>query len=80
MSWNSKDDAFFFDLSNMTLNSDDLETKRGRLSLTSKVFDPLGLLTLFIVRAKSMFQELWSRGLQWDDKLPDDILHFLYYW
>ena len=74
MSWNSKDDAFFFDLSNMTLNSDDLETKRGRLSLTSKVFDPLGLLTLFIVRAKSMFQELWSRELQWDDKLPDDIL------
>ena len=44
------------------------------LSLTPKVFDPMGLLAPFIIRAKIQFQELWSRGLQWDDKLPDDIL------
>ena len=74
MSWNTEDDVFFFELSNRILNNDDPETKRSLLSLTSKVFDPMGLLAPFIVRAKILFQELWSRGLQWDDKLPDDIL------
>ena len=34
----------------------------------------MGLLSPFVIRAKIMFQELWSRGLQWDDKLPDDIV------
>ena len=74
MSWNTENDVFFFELSNRILNNDDPETKRSLLSLTSKVFDPMGLLVPFIVRAKILFQELWSRGLQWDDKLPDDIL------
>ena len=60
MSWNTEDDVFFFDLSNKILNSDNPETKRSLLSLASKVFDPLGLLAPFIVRAKILFQELWS--------------------
>ena len=74
MSWNTEDDVFFFELSNRILNNDDPETKRSLLSLASKVFDPMGLLAPFIVRAKILFQELWCRGLQWDDKLPNDIL------
>ena len=65
--------CFFIELSNRILNNDDPETKRSLLSLTSKVFDPMGLLAPFIVRAKILFQELWSRGLRYD-KLPDDIL------
>ena len=60
MSWNTEDYVVFFDLSNRILNSDNPETKRSLLSLTSKVFDPLGLLTPFVVRAKILFQELWS--------------------
>ena len=74
MRWNTENDVFFFELSNRILNNDDPETKRSLLSLTSKVFDPIGLLAPVIVRAKILFQELWSRGLQWDDKLPDEIL------
>ena len=60
MTWNTEEDVFFFELSNRILNNDDPETKRGLLSLTSKVFDPMGLLAPFIVRAKILFQELWS--------------------
>ena len=58
MSWNTEDDVFFFELSNRILDNDDPETKRSLLSLASKVFDPMGLLALFIVRAKILFQEL----------------------
>ena len=58
MSWNTEDNVFFFELSNKILNNDDPETKRSLLSLTSKVFDPMGLLEPFIIRAKILFQEL----------------------
>ncbi|KRY91799.1 hypothetical protein T4D_13744 [Trichinella pseudospiralis] len=40
---------------------------------TSRIYDPLGYLTPFIVRAKTLIQELWQRGLHWKDPLPDDL-------
>ena len=64
MSWNTEDHFFFIEFSNRILNNDDTETKRSLLSLTSKVFDLMGLLAPFIIRAKIPFQELWSPELQ----------------
>ena len=72
--WDTKEDNFFFDITTKVLNSDDPETKRSLWNVASKLFDPLSLLSPFIIHAKIIFQELWSRGLQWDDKLPDDIV------
>ena len=34
---------------------------------------PFGLLSPFIVRAKILLQELWSKGLNWDDSIDADI-------
>jgi len=48
-------------------------TKRSLLSLASRMFDPMGLISPFTVRAKILFQELWRRGLEWDDPLDRDI-------
>ena len=70
----AKEDSFFFDITAKVLTSDDQETKRSLLSIASKLFDPMGLLSPFVICDKIMFQELWSCGLQWDDKLPDDIV------
>ena len=42
-------------------------SKRRLLSLASKIFDPLALISPFTVRAKILFQELCLEGLQWDD-------------
>ena len=55
------------------LTANDPETKRSLVSIASKVFDPMGLITPFTIRAKMLFQELWQRGLQWQDRLDDDI-------
>lgn len=63
-------------------------TKRSVLSFTSKIFDPLGLLSLCTIRPKMMLQELWSEhNVGWDDPIPAKIqnrwsnfadnLHFL---
>lgn len=49
-------------------------TRRGMLSVTSSVYDPLGFLAPVTMPAKMMQQELCRRGCGWDDDLPKDIL------
>lgn len=49
-------------------------TRRGMLSVTSSVYDPLGFLAPVTLPAKMMQQELCRRGCGWDDDLPKDIL------
>ena len=54
--WDTKEDNFFFDITTKVLTSDDPETKRSLLSVALKLFDPKGLLLLFVICAKIMFQ------------------------
>ena len=48
-------------------------TKRSFLSRTSTLFDPLGLVSPFTIRARMMVQAMWSAGLTWDERLPDEL-------
>ena len=45
------------------------DTRRGMLSTMSTVFDPLGFMAPFTVRAKMMFQDEVRRGESWDKGL-----------
>lgn len=49
-------------------------TRRGMLSITSSVYDPLGILAPVTLSAKMMQQELCRRRCGWDDTVPPDIL------
>ena len=73
MSRNTSTGCLLFSIPASVLTANDPETKRSLLSITSKVFDPIGLITPLTIRAKMLFQELWQRGLQWEDRLDDDI-------
>ncbi|XP_018580238.1 uncharacterized protein LOC108917913 [Anoplophora glabripennis] len=62
----------------VSLKSDSVSnkvTKRSILSMSSQIFDPLGLVGPVIVNAKLMLQGLWKLDLGWDDEVPSDILH-----
>ena len=48
-------------------------TKRCVLSKINSLYDPMGLLSPFILRAKILMKRLWignCKGLGWDDPIP----------
>ncbi|XP_060756589.1 uncharacterized protein LOC132867628 [Neoarius graeffei] len=72
--WRSEKDDFVFDLKGLLdIMKGKENTKRNVLQTSARVFDPIGFLTPFTIRAKCLFQELWERGVGWDDQLPSDL-------
>ncbi|XP_068692552.1 uncharacterized protein [Montipora foliosa] len=50
------------------------DTRRKMLSLTASLFDPIGFLAPFLVKAKILLQQVWHCGIGWDDLLPSELL------
>jgi hypothetical protein len=72
--WNTKTDTFTVDHKNVTNNiRDGPATKRQLLQATARFYDPLGLLSPVSLIAKTLFQDTWSRGMEWDEILPPDL-------
>ena len=47
-------------------------TRRGILSATSSLYDPLGFVAPFILKAKILLQDLCAQGKGWDVKVGDE--------
>ena len=48
-------------------------TQRLVLSTVSSVFDPIGLVAPFTIRARLLLKQLWKRTCQqWDEEIPED--------
>ena len=75
ISWRTDTDDFVFELDGLmeTIKAGN-PTKRSVLQSAARIFDPIGFLSPFTVRVKSLFQETWEKGLEWDDELPADLI------
>lgn len=75
LNWNKKTDTLSLSLTKLIeeTNSTDKISKRSVLSLSSKLYDPLGFVEPVTVKAKIMMQELWKHNLTWDKELLDDF-------
>lgn len=72
--WRPESDDFVFDLKGLLEMLKGKEnTKRSVLQTSARIFDPIGFLTPFTIRVKCLFQELWERGISWDEQLPPDL-------
>ena len=67
--WSVETDSFSF---SVNIQEKPL-TKRGLLSLTSSIYDPLGFVSPYVLNAKLLFQTLCRRNIGWDEKMPSDI-------
>ena len=69
LNWEPMTDTFTF----RTSEDDVSWTKRSVVSHISKVFHPCGFLAPFLITGKILLQDLWRRGLEWDDLLDEDM-------
>lgn len=74
MKWLSNEDCFTFDSAQLPPVSDLFCSKRTVLSLLSRIFDPMGFVSPFVMMAKILLQDVWRGGLGWDEALPEELL------
>mgnify|MGYP001796176151 CR=1 FL=1 len=48
-------------------------TRRGYLSMLSSIYDPLGLISPFILQGRRIIQELCQGKFDWDERVSDDL-------
>ena len=48
-------------------------TRRGVLATVASVYDPLGFLAPLVLKAKKILQEIFNRGVSWDEPLPEEV-------
>ncbi|KAK3086822.1 hypothetical protein FSP39_023974 [Pinctada imbricata] len=48
-------------------------TRRGILSTVSSIYDPLGIVSPFVMTAKILLQQLCKSGIKWDDKITGKL-------
>ena len=74
VTWNNSEDYFtFHEKGNLNASTDIRPTKRNLLSVAGKLYDPSGWLAPYIIIMKIFMQQLWERGLEWDEIIPEDI-------
>ena len=78
MKWLPKDDTFTYtftmreDLRPVLANGH-IPTKREVLKVVMSLFDPLGLISFYLVHGKILIQEIWASGCSWDETIGNDL-------
>jgi transposase InsO family protein len=65
--WDVQCDCFSF----ITSAQEKPMTRRGMLSVTSSLYDPLGFVAPFVLPAKLLIQEVTKAKLSWDENVPE---------
>ena len=69
LQWDTTNDTISLTLKSPIPTHHTLVTKREVLRESSKIFDPIGVLSPVTVRAKILIQKLWQQDIDWDEPL-----------
>ena len=69
--WHPKDDQFSFAVKSVPSNEETYTSSK----MTKRIIlgDPVDAGVATLVKAKIGMQELWQRGLSWDEEIPPDL-------
>ena len=68
ITWNSQTDEFLFSFADLIEYALGLPvTKWSLLKVTARIFNPLGLISPFIIKLKVVFQALCAESVKWDE-------------
>ncbi|KAL1448249.1 hypothetical protein WDU94_001887 [Cyamophila willieti] len=71
--WNKeKDTLAVINESLLNMNLEKI-TKKVMLSAAHRIFDPIGIVSSFVLVPKLLLQQTWAEGLSWNEKVGDDI-------
>ena len=74
VNWDPESDQFYFDFSKIYEYGKELPiTKRSVLKFSAKLFDPIGILSPFVIRLKILFQQLCLEKVDWDEELQGEM-------
>ena len=83
MKWDYQKDNIMYDIKNQhtqpysfSINNATTESisKRQILAIVNGIYDPLGLISPFTVRAKILMRKLWThKTIDWDDPIPESL-------
>ena len=68
--WDTSSDCLVYEV----VKSDIADMRLKMLSLIAYLFDPIGFIAPFLVRANIFLQHVWQLGTGWDDALPPEFL------
>jgi hypothetical protein len=74
--WDTGSDTFQFDPSTIVQAAEEIGekiTKRKILSISARIFDPLGFLAPTVLLLKIIYQRLWEKDVDWDGVAPEEI-------
>ena len=75
VNWDVFNDQLFFDIGNVAQQMERTSpTKRNAVSLATRFYDPLDIISPITVRFKQLFQKLCERKLDWDENLIGELL------
>lgn len=73
--WAVTNDVFTFDLGSIADQmKETIPTNRNAVSLATRFFDPLGVITPLTIRFKLLFQQLCETKVGWDELLEGELL------
>jgi len=70
ITWNTETDSLLYQVKDKSV----ADTRRKVLSVIASLFDPIGFLAPFLVRAKVFLKQIWNLGIGWDVSLPPEFM------
>ncbi|XP_053691312.1 uncharacterized protein LOC128739837 [Sabethes cyaneus] len=79
MKWIPTSDTFVYTVSlrdnlKHVLEESYLPTKREILRTVMSFFDPMGLISFFLIHGRILMQDIWAAGIGWDDQINEKLM------